>query len=64
MAQVGPSEAEQRAACMGDAIRLCAFEIPDRSRIQACLARHHGELSQRCLPVFDASAAAGNLPSR
>jgi hypothetical protein len=31
LAQSAPSEDEQRQACMGDAMRLCAAYIPDRA---------------------------------
>jgi hypothetical protein len=48
--------AEQRQACTGDAFRLCSSEIPDISRITACMAANKSSLSPRCRVVFDASA--------
>ena len=58
MAQASPSEAEQRMACMGDAVRLCAVDIPDRQRVRACMAAEHDQLSASCRVVFDASVKA------
>ena len=57
----GPSEAEQRAACLGDALRLCAIYIPDRARIRACLGTQHAALSEACRVVYDASVKAEAL---
>jgi hypothetical protein len=54
-AQSGPSEFQQRIACMSDAVRLCAAEIPDRDRIRTCMATKHDQLSLGCRVVFDAS---------
>jgi hypothetical protein len=56
LAQSAPSEDEQRQACMGDAMRLCAAYIPDRAQIRSCMAAQHDQLSQQCRAVFDASA--------
>ena len=57
----GPTEVEQRAACLGDALRLCAFYIPDRARIRACLGAQHASLSDACRIVYDASVKAEAL---
>ena len=57
----GPSESEQRTACLGDALRLCAQFIPDRGRIRACLGEAHAELSPSCRVVYDASVRAEAL---
>ena len=54
----GPTEAEQRAACLGDALRLCATYIPDRARIRSCLGAQHASLSDACRIVYDASVKA------
>jgi len=43
---------EQRAACTGDAFRLCAAEIPDISRITACMKSNFSRLSPACKAVF------------
>jgi hypothetical protein len=53
-AQSGPAEDEQRAACTGDALRLCAAYIPDRDKITDCMASRHDQLSAQCRAVFDA----------
>jgi hypothetical protein len=58
LAQSGPSEAEQRQACMGDAMRLCGAYIPDRDRIRNCMAGQIDRLSPPCRAVFNASAQA------
>jgi hypothetical protein len=44
--------AEQRAACMGDAITLCSSVIPDRARIASCLGSKMSQLSPRCRAQF------------
>ena len=53
-AQSDPAEVEQRKACTGDALRLCAAYIPDRDRITDCMASQHDQLSAQCRAVFDA----------
>ena len=45
--------AEQRTACMGDALKLCASDIPNTSRIITCLARQKARVSPRCRVFFD-----------
>ncbi len=47
--------AEQRAACQGDAQRLCGQYIPDVERITACMAQNRAHLSRGCRVVFDSS---------
>jgi len=42
----------QRAACEGDAMRLCNQYVPDVQRITACMAQHRRYLSPRCRAVF------------
>jgi hypothetical protein len=37
-----------RAACTGDAFRLCSNTIPDVARTKACLVQHRGSLSPAC----------------
>ena len=44
--------AEQRAACTGDAFRLCAGEIPNVARITACMKVNFSRLSPGCKAVF------------
>lgn len=64
LAQSGPSEAEQRQACMGDAMRLCAAYIPNRAQIRNCMAAQHDQLSPKCRAVFDASTQGHTHPLR
>jgi len=45
--------AEQRAACMGDALSLCSSAIPDTDRIVACLSAKKSRLSPGCRAQFD-----------
>ena len=49
--------AEQRSACMGDAFRFCSQDIPNVSRIEACLLANRDRLRPACQAQFD---AAGN----
>jgi hypothetical protein len=46
---------EQRAACEGDAMRLCMEFVPDVSRITACMQRKRHLLSPRCRAMFRAT---------
>jgi hypothetical protein len=50
------SEAQQM--CTGDAMRLCSSEIPDVSRIAACMHRKRAQVSAGCRAVMDREAAA------
>jgi hypothetical protein len=43
---------EQRAACEGDAMRLCGEFVPDVQRITACMHQKRRFLSSRCRAVF------------
>jgi hypothetical protein len=45
------SEAQQ--LCMGDAFRLCASEIPDISRVSACMYKHRSQVSPGCRAVME-----------
>ena len=49
---------EQQEMCTGDAMRLCASEIPNVDRITACMERQRDSLSDRCKAVFEADAPA------
>jgi hypothetical protein len=44
--------AEQRSACMFDAMMLCPSAIPNVQRITACLGSKLSELSPRCRAQF------------
>lgn len=50
------SEAQQM--CSGDAMRLCSSEIPDISRIIACMVRNRAHVSPGCRAVMAREAAA------
>jgi hypothetical protein len=58
MASLAPSPAvaqgtpEQRAACEGDAMRLCGDYVPDVQRVTACMHAKRSRLSPRCRAVF------------
>jgi len=44
--------AERRAACMVDAIMLCASAIPNKPLIASCLASKMSQLSPQCRAQF------------
>jgi hypothetical protein len=43
---------EQEQACTGDAFRLCSSEIPDISRVTACMVAKKSQLSPPCRAQF------------
>jgi len=43
---------EQRSACTGDAFRLCSGDIPNVSRIIACMKVNFSKLSPGCKAAF------------
>jgi hypothetical protein len=43
---------DERAACSGDAQRLCGQFIPDATKTGACLARMRASLSPACKVFF------------
>jgi hypothetical protein len=45
--------AQQRSACMGDAFRFCSADIPNVSRIEACLMQNRERLHPACQAQFD-----------
>jgi DNA-binding transcriptional LysR family regulator len=49
---------EAQQMCTGDAMRLCASEIPNISRITACMHRLRAHVSPGCRAVMDREAAA------
>lgn len=51
-ATAAPTREEQSAACRGDAIKLCAFAIPNESKVQACMEKKIDKLSPRCRAMF------------
>ena len=48
---------EARAQCTGDAFRLCSSEIPNISKITACMVKNKSSLSAGCRAVMDRQAA-------
>ncbi len=50
--------AEAQQLCTGDAFRLCSSDIPDISKITACMFKHRSELSSGCRSVMDRDLAA------
>ena len=44
--------AEERSACMGDAFRFCASDIPNVSAIESCLIKNLSKLSTGCQEEF------------
>ena len=44
---------EQQLACTPDVFRLCGNEIPDASRIVACLRQNTAQLGEACKAVFE-----------
>ena len=51
-AEIRPT-AEQRAACMGDALTFCSSLVPNMDRIASCLAAKKSQLTPRCRAQFD-----------
>jgi hypothetical protein len=49
--------AQERSACMGDAFRFCAFDIPNVPNIEACLQNKKSQLSSACRAEFKPSRA-------
>ena len=47
---------EQQMACTPDVWRLCGDQVPDVSRIVACLRQNTPQLSNNCRAVFESSA--------
>jgi hypothetical protein len=50
--------AEAQQMCTGDAMRLCSSEIPNVSKITACMMRQRASLSSPCRTVMDRDLAA------
>jgi hypothetical protein len=49
---------EQQMACTPDVWRLCSDQVPDVSRIVACLRQNTPQLSNTCRAVFESNASA------
>jgi hypothetical protein len=48
---------EAQQMCTSDAFRLCSSEIPDITRITACMMRQRASLSSGCRTVMDRDLA-------
>jgi hypothetical protein len=48
---------EAQKMCTGDAFRLCSADIPDVSKITACMMQHRASLSAGCRTVMDRDLA-------
>lgn len=44
--------AQDRSACMGDAFKFCGADIPNVSRIEACLSQNRNGLTPACAAEF------------
>jgi hypothetical protein len=53
---------EQQMACTPDVWRLCSDQVPDVSRIVACLRQNTPQLSNNCRAVFESNASAQQQP--
>jgi hypothetical protein len=54
--------AEQQQICTGDAMRLCASEIPDVERVTACMVQKRAQLSDGRKAVFQYVPPANTTP--
>jgi hypothetical protein len=50
--------AEAQQMCTSDAFRLCSSEIPNVSKITACMIKQRASLSSGCRTVLDRDLAA------
>ena len=50
--------AEAQQMCTGDAMRLCSSEIPNVSKITACMIKQRASLSSGCRTVLERDLAA------
>jgi len=48
----------QQMACTPDVMRLCSDQIPDVTRIVACLRENTASLGNSCRAVFESNASA------
>jgi hypothetical protein len=54
---------QEEQMCSGDAMRLCASEIPNVERITACMERQRESLSEGCRAVFEMDMPAAATES-
>ena len=48
--------AQAEHLCYGDVQKLCDADIPDETRIAACMKVHRAQLSPGCRKVFDSAS--------
>ena len=51
------SRDQQEHACRGDALHLCARDVPNKAKITACMKQHYDQLSPACKAMFDKPAS-------
>jgi hypothetical protein len=44
--------AQQRSACIGDAFKFCSADIPNVSKVEACLSQDRSKLDPACAAEF------------
>jgi hypothetical protein len=49
---VAQGTAQERSACIGDAFRFCAADIPNVPKIEACLGSKQSQLTPACKAEF------------
>jgi hypothetical protein len=54
---------QQQMACTPDVWRLCFDQIPDVTRITACLQQNTPQLSGACRAVFESNASMQEQPA-
>ena len=50
------ARAQAEHLCYDDVQKLCNADIPNETKIAACMKVHHAQLSPGCRKVFDAGA--------
>ena len=55
---------EQEQACTGDAFQLCSAEIPDVSRVTACMVAKQSQLSPPCRAHFRPDPEPSDVSAR
>jgi hypothetical protein len=53
---------QERSACMGDAFRFCSADIPNVTKIEACLSQNRNSLTPACAAEFQPSQSTKLKP--
>jgi len=56
--------AQERSACIGDAFQFCMPDIPNVSRIEACLTKNKDKLQPACRAEFEQPSGKTRLQAR